>query len=294
MQRSNPLNSPLLLVILGALTLGVSSALLRETDIGPIATAFWRVAIAAPILALVILWQRDIGSFIVPRENIAPLVWAGFFFAGDLIFWHLALVNTSLGNATFLATMSSIWVPLIGICFLGTKLSGRFVLGLCLAICGALLLAREHLSFASAFWLGDFYGLITGFFFTGYLYAIAKCRSEQSTLTTMFYSSIGSALFLLPVALTMEYEFVPATVQGWVPLLLLGLVAHVFAQGLIASGLNKLSTHVAALVIMLEGASAMVVGALFYQESRNWLDLIAVLVVTLGIYSAQSSPDRRD
>ena len=110
----------------------------------------------------------------------------------------------------------------------------------------------------------------------------------------MFYSSIGSALFLLPVALTMEYEFVPATVQGWVPLLLLGLVAHVFAQGLIASGLNKLSTHVAALVIMLEGASAMVVGALFYQESRNWLDLIAVLVVTLGIYSAQSSPDRRD
>lgn len=74
----------------------------------------------------------------------------------------------------------------------------------------------------------------------------------------------------------------------------LGLVAHVFAQGLIANGLSKLSTHVAAVVIMLEGVSAMGVGALFYQESRNWLDLIAVLVVTLGIYSVQSKSSSND
>jgi len=38
----------------------------------------------------------------------------------------------------------------------------------------------------------------------------------------------------------------------------------------------------------------MGVGALFYQESRNWLDLIAVLVVTLGIYSVQSKSSSND
>lgn len=296
--KFNSLNNPLALVIFGALTLGVSSAILREVDVGPIAAAFWRVAIAVPILASIIFYQRDKATFRVPQGNIGPLVWAGFFFAGDLIFWHLALVNTSLGNATLLATMSSIWVPLIGICFLGVKLSGRFVLGLTLAITGALLLAREHLSFSSAHWLGDFYGLITGFFFTGYLFAIAKCRSEQSTLTTMFYSSVGSAIFLLPVALVvgevMGSKFIPASAEGWMMVIFLGLVAHVFAQGLIANGLSKLSTHVAAVVIMLEGVSAMGVGALFYQESRNWLDLIAVLVVTLGIYSVQSKSSSND
>lgn len=296
--RLNSLSNPLTLVILGALTLGVSSAILREIDVGPIAAAFWRVAIAVPILALVIFYKRDIATFHVPQGNIGPLVWAGFFFAGDLSFWHLALVNTSLGNATFLATMSSIWVPLIGICFLGVKLHRHFLLGLVLAIAGALLLAREHLSFSSTHWLGDFYGLVTGFFFTGYLFAITKCRSEQSTLTTMFYSSVGSAVFLLPIALVMGQvignKFIPASIEGWIPLILLGLVAHVFAQGLIANGLSKLSTHVTAVVIMLEGVSAMVIGALFYQESRNWLDLIAVLVVTLGIYSAQSKSSSND
>jgi drug/metabolite transporter (DMT)-like permease len=108
----------------------------------------------------------------------------------------------------------------------------------------------------------------------------------------MFYSSLVSAVFILPIALIGESTFTPSTFEGWIPLMLLGLVAHVFAQGLIANGLNKLSTHVAALVIMLEGASAMIVGALFYQESRNWLDLVAVIVVTLGIYSAQAWPSR--
>jgi len=92
----------------------------------------------------------------------------------------------------------------------------------------------------------------------------------------------------------MGSKFIPAGIEGWIPLLLLGLIAHVFAQGLIANGLSKLSTHVAAVVIMLEGVSAMVVGALFYQESRNWLDLIAVLVVTLGIYSVQSKSSSND
>ncbi|MGY8791610.1 MAG: EamA family transporter, partial [Pseudomonadales bacterium] len=88
--------------------------------------------------------------------------------------------------------------------------------------------------------------------------------------------------------------FVPTSIEGWIPLILLALVAHVFAQGLIANGLSKLSTHVAAVVIMLEGVSAMGVGALFYQESRNWLDLVAVLVVTLGIYSVQSKSSSND
>ncbi len=114
----------------------------------------------------------------------------------------------------------------------------------------------------------------------------------------MFYSSVGSAVFLLPVALVMGEvmgsKFIPASVEGWLQVVFLGLIAHVFAQGLIANGLSKLSTHVAAVVIMLEGVSAMVVGALFYQESRNWLDLVAVLVVTLGIYSVQSKSSSSD
>ena len=86
--KFNSLNNPLALVILGALTLGVSSAILREIDVGPIAAAFWRVAIAVPILASIIFYQRDKATFRVPQGNIGPLVWAGFFFAGDLIFWQ--------------------------------------------------------------------------------------------------------------------------------------------------------------------------------------------------------------
>jgi drug/metabolite transporter (DMT)-like permease len=37
---------------------------------------------------------------------------AGLFFTGDLFFWHLAILGTTVANATFLATTAPIWVAL--------------------------------------------------------------------------------------------------------------------------------------------------------------------------------------
>lgn len=292
MSDSKPVS--LLAVVLGALILGASTTALREIDVGSTAAAFWRVALALPILVLLTVWgnRRQPGSHPLPdSKHRRLLALAGAFFAADLVFWHLSLTHTTLGNATFLATLSSLWVPLTAFCFLKQSLSRHFIVGLVCALCGSGMLVSAHMSWNASAWIGDFYGLITGFFFTGYLLVIGRCRNTLSTTDTMLYSSGFCALFLLPVTiafnLAVNEPMVPASLSGWLSVLALGLLAHLLGQGLVAFGIGPLNTSLTAVILCLEGVGAMTVGALFYSESRSCLDGVAVLLIVSGIGLAQ-------
>ena len=284
----------LLAVVAGALILGATTSALREIDIGSTAAAFWRVALALPVLMLLALWgnRRQPGSHALPDKKHGQLLaLAGAFFAGDLVLWHLSLTHTTLGNATFLATLSSLWVPLTAYCLLKQSLSRHFVIGLLCALCGSGVLLSSHVTWDASTWMGDLYGLLTGFFFTGYLLVIGRCRDTLPTTDTMLYSSAFCALFLAPLAiatnLVTNEPAIPASLTGWLSVLALGLLAHLLGQGLVAFGIGSLSTSLAAVMLCLEGVGAMTVGALFYAENRSWLDGFGVMLIVSGIGLAQ-------
>lgn len=275
----------------GALILGATTAALREIDIGSTAAGFWRVALALPILLVLTavgtksIWQ-------LPGEHQwTPLLVAGACFAGDLIFWHLSLIHTTLGNATFLATLSSLWVPLTAFVFLRQRLSRLFLLGLACALGGSGILVISHLSIGTGSWTADLYGLLTGFFFTGYILAVGRCRETLSTSDTMLYSSALCALILLPFMLVAKVAagepMMPASLAGWLSVFALAWLAHLLGQGLVAFGVGRLNTSLAAVILCLEGVGAMAVGALFYAEARGLFDLVAVALIVLGIALAQ-------
>ncbi|MDJ0932449.1 hypothetical protein [Breoghania sp.] len=77
-------------LLLGAVAMGASPVFVRYAEVGPFTSAFYRATLLADL-----------------------------FFAGDLIFWHLAIVNTTMANATFLATMAPVWVLLGSGLFIG-------------------------------------------------------------------------------------------------------------------------------------------------------------------------------
>jgi drug/metabolite transporter (DMT)-like permease len=278
-------------VVIGSLILGATTAALREIDIGSTAAGFWRVALALPIL-LVLAAIRTKSTWQLPsKHQWLPLVMAGACFAGDLIFWHLSLIHTTLGNATFLATLSSLWVPLTAFLILRQRLSPVFLFGLTCALGGSGVLVASHLSIGTGSWTGDLYGLLTGFFFTGYLLAVGRCRETLSTADTMLYSSALCALILLPFMLfaniAVGESMIPTSLTGWLSVLALAWLAHLLGQGLVAFGVGRLNTSLAAVILCLEGVGAMAVGALFYAEARGLFDLFAVILIIAGIALAQ-------
>ena len=91
--------------------MGISPVFVRFAEVGPFASAFWRVGLALPLLWLWLLWEvRRTGMTIRSAMQFdTAILLAGIFFAGDLFFWHLAILNTSITNATLLACLAPVW-----------------------------------------------------------------------------------------------------------------------------------------------------------------------------------------
>ena len=95
--------APFAALVVGALAMGISPIFVRLADVGPFASAFWRVTLALPLLWA---WLRlaEARRRRPTGGSAAPTLLAGLAFAGDLFFWHLSIVTTSVANATFFAT----------------------------------------------------------------------------------------------------------------------------------------------------------------------------------------------
>ncbi len=92
--------------------MGASLIFVRLADVGPFTSAFWRVALALPLLYV---WVRLADARDAPGERFSKAATlAGLAFAALLFFWHLSIVHTSVANATFFAATAPIWVVLFG------------------------------------------------------------------------------------------------------------------------------------------------------------------------------------
>src|SRR5262245_43714363 len=105
------MNPAVLALLAGAACIALSPIFVRVSEAGPTATAFWRVALAVPVLWLVYLLKTR------QRARRYSGQWpllaaAGFAFAGDLAFWHASVVRTSVANSTLLANLATIFVTL--------------------------------------------------------------------------------------------------------------------------------------------------------------------------------------
>jgi drug/metabolite transporter (DMT)-like permease len=270
-------------LVLGAVAMGASPIFVRLTDIGPQASAFWRTALALPFLWI---WAR-----LENRRTVPPLsgaVWlAGLFFAGDLFFWHLSILATTVANATFLATTAPIWVALGAGLVLSEKVGARTLAGLLLCMLGGATLLGESFGFAPHRLAGDIYGLATAIFFGAYMLAVRAARRHTGAGRLAFLATSISAACLLPVALAAEGSLLPQSAGGFAALLALALVSQVGGQGLLSVALGTLPATFSSLVIFLEAIAAAGLAWLLLGEPLGIAQLCGGVLILLGIWIAR-------
>ncbi|ESR23104.1 DMT family transporter [Lutibaculum baratangense] len=279
-----------LAVAVGAVAMGASPVFVRLADVGPFASAFWRVALALPFLAAWMMWEERLRLRALPRRLLAmpPLVaLAGLFFVGDLAFWHLAIMNTTVANATFLAALAPVMVVLGAWLLLRETVGREIWAGLALGIVGAAFLLGSSYRFAPDHLLGDAFGLVTALFFGAYILAVRPARARVSTGALLFGSSVVTAAGLLILALMTEATLFPATLQGAAALLALALVSHAGGQGLLAFALGHLPAAFSSLVIFVEGVAAAALGWLVLGEHLTLLQICGSLSIFAGIWIAR-------
>jgi drug/metabolite transporter (DMT)-like permease len=264
----------LIALFLGAILVGASPIFVRVSELGPMATAFYRPFLALPVL---MLWmsadQRSNPAAAGPRipSDYFRLLLAGAFFAGDLAFWHLSILNTSVANATLFANFAPVFVTLGAWLLFSHKVTHRFLVGMVLALVGAIILAAENFAFNPEHFIGDVFGLVTAMFLASYILSISRLRAGFSTATTMFWSSAGTAAVLYPVSLFMGEGMIAATAYGWMILIGLALLSHAAGQGAIAFALAHLPPGFSSVGLLLEPiAAALLAWAILAEAVSPW------------------------
>ena len=272
-------------LLLGATCIALSPIFVRLSDVGPTASAFWRVALAAPLLwPLLALASRTARS----RPDWRLLLAAGFAFAGDLAFWHWSIQFTSVANSTLLANLASLFVTLVAWIFWRERLSALFAVGLAAALGGVVLLVHTSLAFSSTALLGDALGVVTAVFYAGYILAVKGLRDRGvGTLYLMAVTTTLTAVLLLPVALASGEALLPQSAAGWLKIVGLAWISHCAGQGLIAYSLAHLRAAFSSVSLLFQPVMAAVFAWIVLAEPLAPLQMLGGAVVLAGIYLAR-------
>ena len=275
---------PLMALFCGAMCIALSPIWVRVSDVGPTASAFWRVALAVPLLWTLFF---SLKTDEIKKIPLPALLAAGLAFAGDLAFWHWSIQYTSVANSTLLANLASIFVTLAAWVLWKQRPSGLFLAGLAAALLGTGLLVRASLAFSPTALLGDGLGVVTALFYAWYLMSMKSLRDRgAATLLLMAATTTITAVLLLPVAAASGEVLWPQSTAGWLTLVGLAWISHSGGQGLIAFALAHLPAAFSAVGLLLQPVLAAGFAWLLLAEPLTALQCAGGAVVLFGIYLA--------
>lgn len=268
----------------GACLIAFAPILVRVSELGPQASAFWRLAFGALALGVIAAVRREP----TPDRRIhGALLAAGLFFAGDLACWHAAIRLTTVANATLLANLTPIVAGVGGWLLLRERLSADWLVGAALGIGGAALLGLSRQSIGEGALAGDVLALITTLWYAAYFMAIRNARKLSGVLPVMFWSTAIGAGAALVVTLIAGEPLLPRSGQGWWVLMALGVVVHAGGQGGVAYGLGRLPVAVTSVLVLIQPVLSAGLGWVLFGEAIAPIGFVGAGLVLAGAWAAQ-------
>ena len=223
------------------------------------------------------------------KRAIALLLIAGISFAVSLSLWAWSLTQTSIANSTLLNNMMPIFTTLFGWLILRQRFSGRFLIGMAVAVIGAVAIGIEDLQVADSGLLGDTAALVAAMFSAISILSLEQLRVQFSTSVIMQWTSLAGGIFLLPLVFLAGEQLLPISSTGWLAVIGLGLISQAVGQGLLTYSLAKFSSGFVAVSMLAIPVIAAILALVIFSEQLSLFNWLAFAVVLLGIYLAVSA-----
>lgn len=279
----------LVALIAGACVIGLAPIFVRISQVGPVATAFWRMLLAIPALWIWRAWAaRGHETRVDDGRAGTWMVGAGVLLALDLAIWHASIGLTSVANATVLANLAPVFVVLFAALFYRTRPRGVFLVGMAVAIAGAATLALASARGGARHVQGDLLALGAAASYAGYLMVVERLRHVRTTSVIMLGAAVASAAALAPAALILDGDaFMPISASGWLPLIGLALIVHVLGQGLITYAFAQLPASFGAIALLIQPVIAAVLAWCCFDEAIGLQQCAGAVAILAGIVIAK-------
>jgi drug/metabolite transporter (DMT)-like permease len=265
-------------LLVGAWALAFGPWFVRLADVGPVATGFWRLAIALPFLWVIAKGAGQPAHW--PRRGLTiAILGAAIFYALDLALWNIGIRMTKLGNATLFGNAGSLVFACWGL-WLARRLPLMHALALVLAITGSVLLMSSSYELSPTNLAGDALTLVAGVLYGGYLILVDRVRAELQPLPLLFLATSFAAPILLAISVVTGERVWP---HDWTPVLLFALSSQVLGQGLLVFALGNLPPLVVGLVLLSQPAIAALIGWFAYGERLSPVDFVGAAAIAAAL-----------
>lgn len=251
-------------------------------EMGPLATAGMRVAIAALFLLPVLIWRRQVPLL---RTHAGPLLVVGMLNSGlPFVLYAFALQSISTGLSAMLNATTPMFGALVAWLWLGERLNRWRVLGLALGFVGVGLLAWEQASFKAGGLAALWAVLACLLACLSYGVAASYTRRHLQNVPSVAAaagSQIGAGLVLaLPTAWAWPERMPSAT--AWLGVLAVGVVCSGVAYLLFYRVVQRAGAARSLAVTYLIPLFALLYGVLLLGEHLSLAMLLGGAVILLG------------
>ena len=266
-------------LLAGNIAIAFGPLLVRFADSGPIATGFWRLALATPFLFFV-GYRFGFRFSALGKSTIWLAIIAGLFFGVDIILWHIGIFQTKMANATLFANCASLILVVYGI-FVARKMPSKWESAAVLfAFVGAALLMGQSLDLSPLHFQGDILSLGAGLTYTVYLVLMMRVRQNTESWGALGMASAVAAVILLTGSIVAGEQVIPTV---WWPVVLLAFTSQFFGQGCLTYALPHFSPLVIGLALLFQPALSAAAGWLAFGETLTAMDFIGSALVMIAL-----------
>ncbi len=285
---TEPRVPPVLVLVAGILAVSTASLLIRLAQRGapPLAVAAWRLTLASLILAPVTLAtrRRELAS-LSRRERRLALV-GGVVLAAHFATWITSLALTSVAASVVLVTTSPLFVGLFAYLFLHEKLPPRLVVGMLLAMAGAIVIGVGDLEGGTHRITGDLLALAGALAAAIYFLIGRSLRARLSLLGYIFPVYGLAAVALLLFALLQGVPLFGYAPQTWLWLLLLALIPQIVGHSSLNWALRHLPVTYVSLSVLAEPIGSTLLAWWILQEAPPQTAVLGGLLILAGLVVA--------
>ncbi len=280
--------SAYLALAVGVICIGLSAIFVRQADAPGAVTSFYRMAIAALVMAWP-FYRRAKAQGGLPRRSVFIALLGGLFFAADLALWATGVVMSGATNPTLLANTAPLWVGLGATVFFRERLNSQFWAGLLLAMSGAVFILGLDSLRAVTFGMGTLSGLLAGIFYGGYTLITQRGRVSLDSLTYFWPAAVSSTLVLLILVLILGQPLTGYSTATYLNFLALGLITQVLGYLAVNYTLGYLPASIVSPTLLGQPViTALLAGPLLGEELSAW-QVISGVVVLVGVYLVHRS-----
>jgi drug/metabolite transporter (DMT)-like permease len=215
---------------------------------------------------------------------------AGASFVSFLVVLAWSLTHTTVANAALLTHMMPIFTTLGAWVFLGRRFSTRFLVGMMVAVLGAIAIGVEDLSGGNNNLLGDLAALLAAVLFATEILVVEQLRTRfPTTIITMGECAIGVLLALPAVLFSHESVFPPSWKSG-AAVLGLAVITQMLGHGMLTYSLKQFSAGFVSVALLAVPLIAAVLALVIFAQTISVFNGLAFLVVLIGIYLSVSAP----